>query len=102
MVLEEAGAGFLYSLKKHKRSLASQAALRRLVSWLPLLRGPQRASLEPAAVPIGGHLWPGCGIVQAHGHGNISSNRPLTAAARGAGGPRRRGPTWPVQFIYAR
>jgi hypothetical protein len=36
MVLEEAAAGFLYSLKKHKRSLRSAACEARLViSWLP-------------------------------------------------------------------
>src|SRR5215212_1315222 len=45
MVLEEAAAGFLYSLKKHKRSLASQAALRWSVGY-PLLRGPLW-SLQP-------------------------------------------------------
>src|SRR5829696_2692496 len=56
MVLEEAAAGFLYSLKKQrsaaceaqpaKRSLRSAACEARLVSQ-PLLRGPQRGPLRP-------------------------------------------------------
>ena len=57
MVLEEAAAGFLYSLKKHKRSLRSKAG-QLATRFLGGLRG---ASLEPAAVPVVGHLCPGCG-----------------------------------------
>ena len=48
MVLEEAAAGFLYSLKKHKRSLASQAAKQGWSVGYPLLRGPQRGGLSGA------------------------------------------------------
>src|SRR5215212_4007456 len=104
MVLEEAAAGFLYSLRSReaqpaKRSLRSKAGHQLVTRFLGVLRGGLSGARSRARRRAS---VPGCGIVQAHGHGNISSNRPLPAAARGAGGPRKREPTQPVLFIYAR
>src|SRR5919107_2077045 len=47
MVLEEAAAGFLYSLKKHKRRLRFAACEARLLSWLSTSSGASE----------GGPLW---------------------------------------------
>src|SRR5215207_3969483 len=54
MVLEEAAAGFLYSLKKHKQEAQAQPAKQGRLVGYPLLRGPQRGLWSPQPCPSEG------------------------------------------------
>src|SRR5215207_7085740 len=54
MVLEEAAAGFLYSLKKHKQEAQAQPAEQGRLVGYPLLRGPQRGLWSPQPCPSEG------------------------------------------------